>query len=130
MALVDENARLASDNTSLVRQVEEQKQASVGRTSEPAVTASAYEGDIPTLIRSISSARGVDAEGMVELAFRESSFNPSATNGSCKGLFQLSGDYPDWADPVANTHNAITYILGRYGSVSAALAHHDAKGWY
>ena len=93
-------------------------------------------GSIPTLIRRLCASAGwsgTQADAMVEIARRESTFRPTATNGRCFGLFQLSAGKVaghDWTDPAWNTRRAIAYIRSRYGTPLHALAHHDAHGWY
>lgn len=92
-----------------------------------------YRGNIPSLIRSLARSRyrAADVEALIILCRRESTFNPSATNGSCKGLFQIKTKNPRWHDPTWNTRAAFAYIARRYhGSPRAALAHSYSRGWY
>jgi hypothetical protein len=76
---------------------------------------------------------------MHELIRRESGFDPGAVNdssGAC-GLFQrLPCPWPHGsthgvnASTLVQVVNGVRYVRGRYGSPSAALAHHNAVGWY
>lgn len=74
----------------------------------------------------------VQIAALIKIAKRESTFRPTATNGSCKGLFQLKTSFgrSKWADPAWNTRKAIRYIKHRYGSPTAALRHCYRYGWY
>jgi hypothetical protein len=73
-----------------------------------------------------------DTKRLLWLARKESTYRNWATNGSCKGLFQLMTKQPKskWANPKWNTNRAITYIFDRYGSVANAVAHSQRYGWY
>lgn len=76
-------------------------------------------------------AAGGDQE-MVEIAKRESTLNPNATNASsgAQGLFQGLGK--SWANGsvAEQTKGAKQYMIDRYGSTNAALSHHDANNSY
>lgn len=71
-------------------------------------------------------------QAMVEIAKRESTLNPNATNASsgAQGLFQGLGK--SWANGsvAEQTKGAKQYMIDRYGSTSSALSHHDANGSY
>lgn len=79
-----------------------------------------------------------DWEALLELWERESGWRADAANarssafGIPQGLTVTHGlggtDY--MVDPVAQIVWGLEYISGRYGSPLAALAHHDAVGWY
>lgn len=73
-----------------------------------------------------------NARALVTLAKRESSYNPRARNGSCKGLFQLKTrvSRSTWTNVVWNTKSAISYMKRRYGSPLKALRHSYRYGWY
>jgi hypothetical protein len=122
------------DNAALVKRLKRKPRVAVKRSaakSRPAVKR--YSGSIPALIRRIAKAHGygsADTEALVTLCRRESTFRPTATNGSCKGLFQLKTSSSRWADPAWNTTAAIGYIEKRYGSPRKALAHSYSRGWY
>jgi hypothetical protein len=63
------------------------------------------------------------------LVQRESSWRPTAVNGSHYGLFQMRGlaHSTDWQRQIAR---GLGYIDHRYGTPCAALAHSDSKGCY
>jgi hypothetical protein len=63
------------------------------------------------------------------LVQRESSWRPTAVNGSHYGLFQMRGmkHGTGWKHQIVR---GLDYIDYRYGSPCAALAHSNAKGWY
>lgn len=71
-------------------------------------------------------------QAMVEIAKRESTLNPNATNASsgAQGLFQGLGK--SWANGsvAEQTKGAKQYMIDRYGSTSAALSYHDANNSY
>ena len=71
-------------------------------------------------------------KAMVEIAKRESTLNPNATNASsgAQGLFQGLGK--SWANGsvAEQTKGAKQYMIDRYGSTSAALSYHDAHNYY
>lgn len=128
-----EAAAVSADNASLrARFRKPQAPSRVAITPKRQVKVKAH-GSIPTLVRRIARAHGYgagDVEALVTLCRRESTFRPGATNGSCKGLFQLKTRNPRWSDPAWNTDSAISYIERRYGSPRAALAHSYSRGWY
>ena len=63
------------------------------------------------------------------LVQRESSWRPTAVNGSHYGLFQMRGLAHDtgWKHQVVR---GLSYIDYRYGTPCAALRHSDLNGWY
>jgi hypothetical protein len=74
---------------------------------------------------------------LIELVTRESGWNPNAQNptSTAYGIFQFLdstwGDYGEkTSDPKAQIRMGLAYIKSRYGSVSAALAHHRKNNWY
>lgn len=81
-------------------------------------------------------------QDLSELAARESSYNPGASNpsSSAKGMFQfLNGTrnnkaynkgITDWSDPVQQSVAAIRYVKSRYKTPADALKHWDEEGWY
>ncbi|MEW2218427.1 LysM peptidoglycan-binding domain-containing protein [Streptomyces sp. NPDC006990] len=70
-----------------------------------------------------------ESAAKAEIIRRESSGNPNAQNGKYHGLFQT--DQPWGKGTVAEQHaGAERYVKERYGSWQAALAFHDAHGWY
>ena len=100
----------------------------------PAMALSAKHRVIKT-IETIAKAHhlgAADTSALLKICRMESGYRPTATNGSCKGLFQLMTHFPKskWANPTWNTTKAIKYIKHRYGTPRAALRFHYAHGWY
>ncbi|NSC25029.1 LysM peptidoglycan-binding domain-containing protein [Streptomyces albus subsp. chlorinus] len=76
-----------------------------------------------------SASSTAESAAKAEIIRRESSGNPTAQNGKYHGLFQT--DQPWGRGTVAEQHaGAERYVKDRYGSWQAALAHHNAHGWY
>jgi hypothetical protein len=81
-----------------------------------------------------------NADALVAIAYRESTWNPRATNGYCWGLFQLSWSICQstmrrepawrWYNAQNNIWRAIGYIRGRYGTPLRAWQHELEMGWY
>jgi hypothetical protein len=75
---------------------------------------------------------------MMEIAARESGYNPGAQNhtSTAYGLFQfLNGTWngtgvSKTSDPVAQSVAAVNYIKQRYGTAQNALAFWQRNGWY
>jgi hypothetical protein len=75
---------------------------------------------------------------MMEIAAKESSYNPGAQNktSTAYGLFQfLNGTWngtgvSKTSDPVAQSVAAVNYIKSRYGTAQNALAFWQRNGWY
>lgn len=73
-----------------------------------------------------------NAEWLVQ---KESGWNPNAVNPS-SGACGLGQQLPcgkwagAWNDPVASLNGMHGYVMGRYGSWDAAVAHSRANGWY
>lgn len=66
-----------------------------------------------------------------QIAMRESTNNYSATNGKYIGKYQLDAAYLNGDHSPANQEaTADRYVAERYGSWEAALAFHNANGWY
>ncbi|MGP3990082.1 LysM peptidoglycan-binding domain-containing protein [Streptomyces sp. 3N207] len=77
----------------------------------------------------VPSASTAENSAKAEIIRRESSGNPNAQNGKYYGLFQT--DQPWGRGTVAEQHaGAERYVEQRYGSWAAALAFHNAHGWY
>lgn len=86
-------------------------------------------------IKRVAELRGYgpeNTERMLWIAYRESTYRNWATNGPCKGLFQVNTSKPksSWANPYWNTNRAITYIKNRYGTPARAIQHIKRYGWY
>lgn len=85
-----------------------------------------------------SSVSRSSSRGYVRLAKKESTYRPTAQNPrtSAYGLFGFLNS--TWKSvgmkktdcPYCQVEAAGRYIKRRYGSISAALAHHNKKGWY
>ena len=71
-------------------------------------------------------------QAMIEIAKRESTLNPNATNPSsgAQGLFQGLGK--NWSNGSVEdqTKGAKQYMIDRYGSTEAALRFHDSHNYY
>jgi hypothetical protein len=75
---------------------------------------------------------------MMEIAAKESTYNPTAQNGhsTAYGLFQfLNGTWggtgvSKTSDPVQQSVAAVNYIKQRYGTAQNALAFWQRNGWY
>ena len=87
------------------------------------------------VIRSVAKSRGygsTNTDRLLWIAKRESTYRNWASNGPCKGLFQVNThkSKSKWANPYWNTNRAITYIKGRYGTPYKAIQHIHRYGWY
>src|SRR5699024_10796305 len=113
-------------NTEQPKQVEAPKEE-VKQETATATKSTASNGSIESQIL----AAGGD-KAMIEIAKRESTLNPNATNASsgAQGLFQGLGK--SWANGSIEeqTKGAKQYMIDRYGSTNAALSHHDANNSY
>jgi hypothetical protein len=79
------------------------------------------------------------AEAFIEIIYRESRFDPTATNSE-SGAYGLGQALPPekmdsvGADWRTNLHAQLEwvalYIESRYGNPMSALEHHDQYGWY
>ena len=91
----------------------------------------------PDVAKKLEDAFEGHAVSAIELFCRESSLNPAAVNPSsgALGLVQalppekLTKECPDMGLD-CQIKWGVRYIENRYGSASAALAHHDLKNWY
>ena len=72
-----------------------------------------------------------DAQAKEIIAQRESSGSYTAQNGQYYGRYQLTMSYLNGDLSAENQERvADSYVAGRYGSWSAALAFWNANGWY
>ena len=72
-----------------------------------------------------------EAQCWVELIWRESTFNPSARNGSHYGLAQMRNHNVATLKPRAQVRWHMRYLDHRYnGSACKALNHMYKKGWH
>lgn len=78
------------------------------------------------------AASGVSSNSAKEaIAQKESSGSYTATNGKYIGRYQLDASYLNGDYSIANQEKvADQYVAQRYGSWDAALAFHNAHGWY
>ncbi|MGF1206218.1 LysM peptidoglycan-binding domain-containing protein [Streptococcus infantarius] len=99
-----------------------------------AVPAPATVAAVPaeTTTTSYSSNLGTsDAQAKEIIAQRESSGSYTAQNGQYYGRYQLTMSYLNGDLSAENQERvADSYVAGRYGSWSAALAFWNANGWY
>ena len=65
-----------------------------------------------------------------ELNFKESRWNPKATNGSHYGIPQGRSKYLLKVDGYKQIEWQLNYIKKRYSNPCNALEHHKIKGWY
>lgn len=103
--------------------------AAVEAAPAPATVAAA---PAETTTTSYSSNLGTsDAQAKEIIAQRESSGNYTAQNGQYYGRYQLTMSYLNGDLSAENQERvADSYVAGRYGSWSAALAFWNANGWY
>ncbi|MBO8186336.1 LysM peptidoglycan-binding domain-containing protein [Streptomyces spirodelae] len=103
-----------------------------GETGPQAQQPAPQPQETPEGNRSTDQAPGIsmaENAAKAEIIRRESSGNPNAQNGKYHGLFQT--DQPWGRGTVAEQHaGAERYVKERYGSWEAALAFHNAHGWY
>ena len=79
----------------------------------------------------ISSLSAADAAAKEVIAQRESSGSYTVQNGQYYGRYQLSLSYLNGdLSPENQEKVADAYVVGRYGSWSAALAFWNTNGWY
>ncbi|UVF02759.1 LysM peptidoglycan-binding domain-containing protein [Streptococcus equinus] len=93
---------------------------------------SAAAAQAETTTTSYSSNLGTsDAQAKEIIAQRESSGSYTAQNGQYYGRYQLTMSYLNGDLSAENQERvADSYVAGRYGSWSAALAFWNANGWY
>lgn len=117
------------------------KAEQVAKTEQPKqVKAPKKEIKQETATKSTSSNSSIEAQilaaggdkAMIEIAKRESTLNPNATNPSsgAQGLFQGLGKSWSNGSVAEQTKGAKQYMIDRYGSTSAALSYHDANNNY
>ncbi|MBQ1124349.1 LysM domain-containing protein [Streptomyces sp. B15] len=111
----------------------EQDSAPQAQEAPPAQEAAPQPQQAPQSSRSTGQAAPgasmAESAAKAEIIRRESSGNPNAQNGKYHGLFQT--DQPWGRGTVAEQHaGAERYVKERYGSWEAALAFHNAHGWY
>jgi len=103
--------------------------------ASPAMALTAKQKRVVKIIKTQAKKKHLSKSqitALLKICKRESTFRPTARNGSCKGLFQLKTSFgrSKWANPAWNTRKAIRYIKHRYGTPKAALNHCYRYGWY
>ena len=88
--------------------------------------------DQQTTTNNDTPASGVSSNSAKEaIAQKESGGSYTATNGKYIGRYQLDASYLNGDYSIANQEKvAEQYVAQRYGSWDAALAFHNAHGWY
>lgn len=123
-SIVSEYKELPTPSVKLKKKAASIEETAPKTTSAPQT--SIVTGSIPDRLRALGG------EALVELIRRESTFNVNAVNpssGAC-GLFQRLPCSIPLGNADAQIKDGWAYILARYGSATAALQHHDLKGWY
>ena len=122
-----EEARAAYD-----AYIAEQEAAAAAAYAAASASASSGGGESPAPAQAATSSSWGDEESAkAYIVGKESGGNYTARNGQYYGAYQLTesylgGDYsPENQDRVANE-----YVMGRYGSWSAAAEFWDSHNWY
>ena len=123
------DARIAAENA------EKERQAQIAATPPPVaqsapVAAPAVSGSCSDWI---SRAGVSDVANALILINRESGCNPNSVNassGACGIPQALPCSKLGTSDPVAQIVWMQSYVFGRYGSWSNAVAHSNATRWY
>ena len=96
-----------------------------------AETVAAAPAETTTTSSYASNLGTSDAQAKEIIAQRESSGSYTAQNGQYYGRYQLTMSYLNGDLSAENQERvADSYVAGRYGSWSAALAFWNANGWY
>lgn len=105
-------------------------------TDNPVTTPTSDQQNATTNTTSVTqqapAASGVSSNAAKEaIAQKESSGSYTATNGKYIGRYQLDASYLNGNYSIENQEKvAEQYVAQRYGSWDAALAFHNAHGWY
>ena len=117
-----------------ILELDSEATAPAATTTETAAVEAATVAAAPaeTTTTSYSSNLGTsDAQAKEIIAQRESSGSYTAQNGQYYGRYQLTMSYLNGDLSAENQERvADSYVVGRYGSWSAALAFWNANGWY
>ena len=117
-----------------ILELDSEATAPAATTTETAAVEAATVAAAPaeTTTTSYSSNLGTsDAQAKEIIAQRESSGSYTAQNGQYYGRYQLTMSYLKGDLSAENQERvADSYVAGRYGSWSAALAFWNANGWY
>lgn len=134
------NEELDNRNKELERQ-EQAKLAEKQRLANISTTPKAYAAPAPSVKPTGNCAEWIAAAGITdtvnanELIRRESGCNPYAVNKS-SGACGIAQELPcgksgcSFGDGACQVRWMNQYVLGRYGSWSAAVAYHSERGWY
>jgi len=98
----------------------------VGTTPAEATTRTDY-------LKLYTHSRIIDYQQFIclsKIIYKESRWNPQASNGSHYGLGQMRSKHYRNLDPYRQIDATILYIKGRYGSMCKAWAFHKVKGYY
>lgn len=128
----------ADSSTALNAQGQNAAQAGTDPNAEP--TPSANQSLAKLLAASYGWSTGPNWNALVALWTRESGWSQYATNPS-SGAYGIPQALPPTkmpgsaqaaggSSPMAQIIWGLDYILGRYGSPVAAMAHEDSVGWY
>ena len=101
----------------------------------PAMALSAKQKAVIKIIKTAAKSKklsNAEISALLKICRRESTYRPTAINGTCKGLFQLKTHFArsKWANARWNTLKAINYIKHRYKTCRRALSHSYRFGWY
>lgn len=117
-----------------ILELDSEATAPAATTTETAAVEAATVAAAPaeTTTTSYSPNLGTsDAQAKEIIAQRESSGSYTAQNGQYYGRYQLTMSYLNGDLSAENQERvADSYVAGRYGSWSAALAFWNANGWY
>ncbi|SDQ02797.1 LysM domain-containing protein [Streptococcus equinus] len=121
---------LELDSEATVASVETSAEAAAPATNS-AETVAAAPAETTTTSSYASNLGTSDAQAKEIIAQRESSGSYTAQNGQYYGRYQLTMSYLNGDLSAENQERvADSYVAGRYGSWSAALAFWNANGWY
>ena len=98
----------------------------VGTTPAEATTRTDY-------LKLYAHSRVINYEQFIclsKIIYKESRWNPQASNGSHYGLGQMRSKHYRNLDPYRQIDATILYIKGRYGSMCKAWEFHKKKGYY
>lgn len=134
LALTNQIANVDFITVGQILELDSEATAPAATTTETAAVEAATVAAAPaeTTTTSYSSNLGTsDAQAKEIIAQRESSGSYTAQNGQYYGRYQLTMSYLNGDLSAENQERvADSYVAGRYGSWSAALAFWNANGWY
>lgn len=117
-----------------ILELDSEATAPAATTTETAAVEAATVAAAPAETTTTSYSSNLDtsdAQAKEIIAQRESSGSYTAQNGQYYGRYQLTMSYLNGDLSAENQERvADSYVAGRYGSWSAALAFWNANGWY